>query len=173
MSWAALTSSAVWGIELTHWEVTSNGPDETHALGRRCGELAEAGLIMLLKGDLGAGKTCFAQGVGAGLGVPESTPVTSPSYTLLNIHLGRIPLYHFDLYRLSQVDDLADLGYDEYAEGSGLTLVEWANRMTDSLEASVSVTVERLAEQQRRFCFDAMDDEGGVFLEQLQRLYRA
>lgn len=171
VSLAVWTSSAAWGIELQHWEMTSNGPDETQALGRRCGEIAGAGLIVLLKGNLGAGKTCFAQGVAAGLGVPESSPVTSPSYTLLNVHQGRIPLYHFDLYRLSQVDDLADLGYDEYAEGSGLTLVEWANRMTESLEASVSVTIERLSEQQRRLCFDAMDEEGAAFLEQLQRLF--
>lgn len=130
-------------------------------------ELVGPGLVLLLNGPLGAGKTCFAQGFAKGLGVPSATPVTSPSYTLLNIHQGRLPLYHFDLYRLSQVDDLADLGYDEYAEGEGLTLVEWADRMTSPLDASVSVSIDPLGEKQRRLCFDAMDDRGAALLVQL------
>ena len=92
-------------------ETTTSGPEETRGLGKHLGELTLAGLVVLLNGDLGAGKTCFAQGVGTGLGVASSSPVTSPSYTLLNIHQGRLPFYHFDLYRLSQVDDLADLGF--------------------------------------------------------------
>ena len=149
------------------WETTTGGPEETRAQGQRLGEIAYAGLIVLLNGDLGAGKTCFAQGVAFGLGVSSATPVTSPSYTLLNIHQGRIPLYHFDLYRLSQGDDLADLGYDEFAEGNGLTLVEWADRMTGALTASVAVFIEDLTEQQRKLRFDALDDRGEKLLEQL------
>jgi tRNA threonylcarbamoyladenosine biosynthesis protein TsaE len=136
-------------------------------LGQLLGELAGAGLVVLLNGDLGAGKTCFAQGVARGLGVSQATPVTSPSYTLLNIHHGRLPLYHFDLYRLSQVDDLAELGYDEFAEGDGLTLVEWADRMTATLSASVSILIEHLAERQRRLRFDALDARGETLLQQL------
>ncbi len=147
--------------------MTSAGPEETRALGQLFGKLADAGLVVLLNGDLGAGKTCFAQGVALGLGVSSASPVTSPSYTLLNIHHGRIPLYHFDLYRLSQVDDLADLGYDEFAEGEGLTLVEWADRMTDALSASVVVDIEHLTEWQRRLRFDALDDCGKKLLEHL------
>ncbi len=147
--------------------MTSAGPEETRALGQLFGKLADAGLVVLLNGDLGAGKTCFAQGVALGLGVSSASPVTSPSYTLLNIHHGRIPLYHFDLYRLSQVDDLADLGYDEFAEGDGLTLVEWADRMTDALSASVVVNIEHFTERQRRLRFDALDDCGKKLLEHL------
>jgi tRNA threonylcarbamoyladenosine biosynthesis protein TsaE len=105
--------------------------------------------------------------VASGLGVSPASPVTSPSYTLLNIHHGRLPLYHFDLYRLSQVDDLAELGYDEFAEGDGLTLVEWADRMTAALSASVSIFIEYLAERQRRLRFDALDDRGETLLQQL------
>ncbi|NOR50280.1 MAG: tRNA (adenosine(37)-N6)-threonylcarbamoyltransferase complex ATPase subunit type 1 TsaE [Desulfuromonadales bacterium] len=142
-------------------------PEDTRALGQLLGGLAGAGLVVLLNGDLGAGKTCFAQGVASGLGVSPASPVTSPSYTLLNIHHGRLPLYHFDLYRLSQVDDLAELGYDEFAEGDGLTLVEWADRMTAALSASVSIFIEYLAEQQRRLRFDALDDRGETLLQQL------
>jgi len=157
---------------LERWETTTGAPEETRELGRRLGEFALAGLVVLLNGDLGAGKTCFSQGVAGGLGVSPTTPVTSPSYTLLNIHYGRLPLYHFDLYRLSQVDDLADLGYDEFAEGDGLTLVEWADRMTETLVASVDVFIEHLSEQQRKFCFHALDDQGRAILAQLEESAR-
>ena len=136
-------------------------------MGRFFGDIAVAGLVVLLNGDLGAGKTCFAQGVAKGLGVAGNSPVTSPTYTLLNIHQGRLPLYHFDLYRLSQVDDLADLGYDEFAEGDGMTLVEWADRMNDALSASLSVSIEYLDEERRQFCFTALDGKGSNILEQL------
>lgn len=152
---------------MQRWEIISARPEDTRALGQLLGELAGAGLVVLLNGDLGAGKTCFAQGVASGLGVSPASPVTSPSYTLLNIHHGRLPLYHFDLYRLSQVDDLAELGYDEFAEGDGLTLVEWADRMTAALSASVSIFIEYLAERQRRLRFDALDDRGETLLQQL------
>ena len=152
---------------MQRWEIISTSPEDTRALGRLLGELAGAGLVVLLNGDLGAGKTCFAQGVAGGLGVSSVSPVTSPSYTLLNIHHGRLPLYHFDLYRLSQVDDLEELGYDEFAEGDGLTLVEWADRMTAALSSSVSILIEHLAERQRRLRFDALDARGETLLQQL------
>lgn len=147
--------------------MTTGAPEETRDLGRLLGELAVPGLVVLLHGDLGAGKTCFAQGVARGLAVSSASPVTSPSYTLLNIHHGRLPLYHFDLYRLAQVDDLDDLGYDEFAEGDGLTLVEWADRMTGELAASVAVCIEPLAGQQRKLRFDALDERGRELLGQL------
>jgi tRNA threonylcarbamoyladenosine biosynthesis protein TsaE len=149
------------------WETTTEAPESTRKLGRFLGELACAGMVVLLSGDLGAGKTCFAQGVADGLGVSTASPVTSPSYTLLNIHHGRLPLYHFDLYRLSQVDDLEDLGYDEFAGGDGLTLVEWADRMAGSLSASVAVSIDHLDELKRGFRFDALDGHGKKLLEQL------
>ena len=152
---------------MQRWETTTGSPEETRDLGRLFGEFVVAGQVVLLSGDLGAGKTCFAQGVASGLGVSSASPVTSPSYTLLNVHYGRLPLYHFDLYRLSQVDDLADLGYDEFAEGDGLTLVEWADRMTDALVASIDVFIEHLSEQHRKLCFNALDDRGRDLLSKL------
>lgn len=154
-------------------ETITSAFEETRALGQRLGELAPAGLVVLLNGNLGAGKTCFAQGVAMGLGVPAGTPVTSPTYTLLNIHLGRLHLYHFDLYRLSRVDDLTDLGYDEFAEGDGVTLVEWADRMTDTLPASLSVSIERTHEERRLFRFEAFDPRGRELLQQLSRCCHA
>jgi len=152
---------------LQSWQITTGSASETRQLGQLFGGLAEAGLVVLLSGQLGAGKTCFAQGVGTGLGLAPSSPVTSPSYTLLNIHQGRLPFYHFDLYRLTQVDDLADLGYDEYAEGDGLTMVEWADRMTGALSSSIDVAIESLGGEQRKIRFVARDDRGAELLGQL------
>jgi len=160
-------------MTLQCWEITTGSASETRELGRLFGGLAEAGLVVLLSGQLGAGKTCFAQGVGAGLGVALSSPVTSPSYTLLNIHQGHFPFYHFDLYRLAQVDDLADLGYDEYAEGEGLTLVEWADRMSGALMSSLDVAIESLGGERRRLHFAARDDRGAELLGQLVQKWTA
>ncbi len=154
---------------MERWQTTTGSPEATRDLGRLLGEFAVAGLVVLLNGDLGAGKTCFAQGVASGLEVSSASPVTSPSYTLLNIHQGRLPLYHFDLYRLSQVDDLTDLGYDDFAEGDGLTLVEWADRMTEVLPASVDVFIEHSSEQQRKLSFKALDGRGRDLLDHLAK----
>jgi tRNA threonylcarbamoyladenosine biosynthesis protein TsaE len=152
---------------LQSWQITTGSARETRQLGQLFGSLAEAGLVVLLSGQMGAGKTCFAQGVGTGLGVAPSSPVTSPSYTLLNVHQGRFPFYHFDLYRLTQIDDLADLGYDEYAEGDGLTMVEWADRMTGALSSSINVAIESLGGERRKIHFMAGDDRGAELLGQL------
>jgi len=160
-------------MTLQCWEITTGSARETRQLGQLFGGLAEAGLVVLLSGKLGAGKTCFAQGVGDGLGVASSSPVTSPSYTLLNIHQGQFPFYHFDLYRLAQVDDLADLGYDEYAEGEGLTLVEWADRMNGVLVSSLEIAIESLGGERRTLHFAARDDRGAEILGQLVRQWAA
>ena len=149
---------------MREWTTLSAGPQETRELGRRLGKLARKGLVVLLSGDLGAGKTCFAQGVADGLGIPADTPVTSPSYTLLNIHYGRLPLYHFDLYRLSAVADLEELGYDEVAEGDGITLVEWADRLSVPLPASLRVELRHLDANRRELRFQAVDDDGAKLL---------
>lgn len=151
------------------WLAVTGGPQETRALGRRLGQLARPGLVVLLAGELGAGKTCFAQGVADGLGVPAGSPVTSPSYTLLNIHQGRFPLYHFDLYRLAAVDDLEDLGYDEIAEGDGVTLVEWADRLSTPLPASLRIVLTRVDEIRRELRFEAADAVGRELLAALAK----
>lgn len=149
------------------WTTVTAGPEVTRTLGGALGKLARPGLVVLLAGDLGTGKTCFAQGVADGLGVPVGTPVTSPSYTLLNIHHGRLPLYHFDLYRLSSVADLEDLGYDEVAEGDGITLVEWADRLAAPPPASLRIELRRLAATRREVCFTACDRVGEELLAAL------
>lgn len=113
------------------WELLSSGPEMTRGLGALFGEWSSPGSALFLSGDLGAGKTCFSQGVAGGLGVPADVPVTSPSYTLLNLYDGRLKLYHFDLYRLGHVDELEEIGFDDCLSGGGVTLVEWLDRFPE------------------------------------------
>ncbi|HKS70610.1 MAG TPA: tRNA (adenosine(37)-N6)-threonylcarbamoyltransferase complex ATPase subunit type 1 TsaE, partial [Ktedonobacterales bacterium] len=104
----------------------SASPEATHALGERLGHLLGSGDIVLLTGDLGAGKTALAQGIARGLGV--AGPVSSPTFTILKEYEGRIPLYHFDLYRIEDPDELEALGFGDYFYGDGVSVVEWAER---------------------------------------------
>jgi tRNA threonylcarbamoyladenosine biosynthesis protein TsaE len=106
--------------------ITSQSVVRTRALGRALGELARAGDVVLLEGALGAGKTAFTQGIGLGLGV--SATINSPTFTILKEYEGRIPLYHFDLYRLEAPDELYELGFEDYFHGEGVCVVEWAER---------------------------------------------
>lgn len=116
---------------------TTKSPDETFELARNFAKKLKVGDILALVGELGAGKTCFVQGLTAGLGVPKDTYVRSPSFTLMNEYSGgRISLYHFDFYRLEEAGELADLGLDEYFYGDGVTVVEWADRFPGAMPKS-------------------------------------
>ncbi|NLH49141.1 MAG: tRNA (adenosine(37)-N6)-threonylcarbamoyltransferase complex ATPase subunit type 1 TsaE [Myxococcales bacterium] len=107
----------------------THSENETRALAARLAGLLRPGDVLALVGDLGAGKTRFVQGLARGLGVPEDVPVTSPTFTLLaTFRQGRLPLFHFDLYRLANEDDLARIGAEEYLWGEGVAAVEWAER---------------------------------------------
>ena len=108
--------------------VSTYSVTETQSIAKQLGVLVEAGDVILLFGDLGAGKTTFIQGLAEGLAICED--VTSPTYTLIQEYLdGRVPLYHFDPYRLSGAEDVADLGFEEYLERGGVVVVEWAERL--------------------------------------------
>ena len=110
----------------------TNSPEETFALGRKIGENAREGSVFCLSGDLGAGKTVFTQGLAAGLGVSE--PVSSPTFTILQVYEGgRCPLYHFDVYRIGDGEEMYELGYEEYFFGEGVCLIEWASRIQEIL----------------------------------------
>jgi tRNA threonylcarbamoyladenosine biosynthesis protein TsaE len=113
--------------------VISHGPEETEELGKRLGQLLAPGDFIALRGELGAGKTRFVNGVARGLGIPPTVPITSPTFTLLNIYEGRLPLYHFDLYRLAGDDDVVDLGFADYFADQGVSLVEWSERLSTEL----------------------------------------
>ncbi len=102
---------------------SSASPEATRTFARKLSERLQAGDVVLLQGNLGAGKTEFVKGMAEGFGVTE--PVTSPTFALLNLYQGRIPVYHFDLYRLTRAEELYEIGFDEFVGGGGLALVEW------------------------------------------------
>lgn len=113
---------------------TSRDPAATRALGQTIGELLAAGDVLCLAGDLGAGKTLLVQGLAAGLGVTDD--VTSPTFTILQVYDGgRLPLYHFDLYRLDDDNQLEDVGFSEYTGGRGAAVIEWADKFADAMPA--------------------------------------
>ncbi len=112
----------------------THSADETRALAERLGRRLVAGDVLCLQGDLGAGKTTWTQGLARGLGVPDSDPVNSPTFMLLAEHRGgRVPLFHFDVYRLDSSAGLYDLAFDEYLDGEGVVVIEWADRIADAL----------------------------------------
>ena len=104
----------------------TNSPEETWALAARLADELIPGTVMALHGDLGAGKTCFVQGLAAALGIDE--PITSPTYTLIGEYEGRLPLHHIDLYRISGPEEVLGLGIEEYFDANGITAIEWAER---------------------------------------------
>lgn len=105
----------------------------TFDLGKQLGEQLQPGNLVAFTGDLGAGKTCCIQGIAVGLGVANRSVVTSPTYTIIHEYQGRLPVYHFDVYRLERPEDLYDVGYEEYFYGSGVTVIEWADRISGLL----------------------------------------
>ncbi len=113
-------------------KLESASPDETESIAEEIAKEAKAGSIYTLSGDLGAGKTVFARGFARGLGI--MSPVTSPTFTLVNEYKkGRLPLYHFDVYRLGEAEELYDTGFEDYLENGGVVLIEWAERIEELL----------------------------------------
>ncbi len=128
------------GNSMEFWE--SHSEEETRRIARELGQQAEAGEIYCLDGDLGTGKTVFAKGFAEGLGVRET--VTSPTFTLVREYKGRIPLYHFDVYRIRDSEELLELGYEDYFFGEGVCLIEWPERISELLPERVStVTIKK------------------------------
>lgn len=117
--------------------------EETFAFGKRIGQLAEPGQVFTLVGDLGVGKTVFTQGVANGLGITE--PISSPTFTIIQIYEeGRIPFYHFDVYRIGDIEEMEEIGYDDYFFGEGICLIEWANLIEEILPKDIAaITIEK------------------------------
>ena len=139
----------------------TNSPSETEAVGAALGAVLQPGTVLAYRGDLGAGKTAFTRGLAKGLGCTDL--VTSPTYTIVNEYLsGRIPLFHFDMYRLASSDDLWDIGWEDYLERGGVCAVEWSENVEDALEGAITITIEKLGEDSRRITI-----EGGDFLADL------
>ena len=135
---------------------TTNSPEQTEALGAALAKVLPAGTILAYRGDLGAGKTAFTRGLARGLGYRDM--VTSPTYTIVKEYLGgRLPLFHFDMYRLRCAEDLWDIGWDDYLDRGGICAVEWSENVAEAMEDPVTVTIEKLGDTSRRITI-----EGGV-----------
>ena len=139
----------------------THSPEETEKIGQALGAVLPAGSIIAYTGDLGAGKTAFTRGLARGLGYRE--PVTSPTYTIVNEYLGgRLPLFHFDMYRLASSEDLFDIGWEDYLDRGGICAVEWSENVTDALENPIFIRIEKLGGDDRRITL-----EGGECLAAL------
>ena len=122
--------------------VITKSPEQTELLGKKLAELLRPGDVIAYYGDLGAGKTAFTRGLAAGLGIREA--VTSPTYTIVNEYLsGRMPLFHFDMYRLSSSEELFDIGWEDYLARGGVCAVEWSENVEDALTGAISITIEK------------------------------
>lgn len=127
-------------------QITTHSADETQALGQKLASRLAPGDVIAYFGDLGAGKTAFTRGLAQGLGITD--PVTSPTYTIVNEYLsGRIPLFHFDMYRLSSSDELFDIGWEDYISRGGVCAVEWSENVEDALQDAIRVTIEKDADE--------------------------
>ena len=147
----------------------SGSEEQTMELGAALGRAAAAGLTVLLTGDLGAGKTVFAKGIARGLMI-DPADVTSPTYVLCREYAGRLPLYHFDLYRLSSADEVYEIGWQEYAEGRGVTVVEWPERLDDLAPGdALTVTINTEGEHTRRISLRAGGEGSGYCLDRMGR----
>ena len=134
-------------------EFITHSPEETEKIGEALAKSLQPGTILAYRGDLGAGKTAFTRGLARGLGCKET--VTSPTYTIVNEYLGgRLPLFHFDMYRLASSDDLWDIGWEDYLDREGVCAVEWSENVQDAMEDAVTVTIEKLGETTRRIIIE-------------------
>ena len=123
-------------------QITTHSADETQAIGQRLAKRLLPGDVIAYFGDLGAGKTALTRGIAQGLGVTDL--VTSPTYTIVNEYLtGRIPLFHFDMYRLGSSDELFDIGWEDYLARGGVCAVEWSENVEDALRDAIHITIEK------------------------------
>ncbi len=153
-------------LNMSYLELISHSPEQTQKLGRCIGQLAVAGDVFLLVGDLGAGKTCLTQGIAWGLNIKEYT--MSPSFVIMRELYGRLPLYHIDLYRLDRIDEIADLGLDDYLYGKGVCVIEWAEKALSILPIEhLLIKISYLSDTGRSFQIEA---SGKRYLEIVTQL---
>lgn len=130
----------------------ATSPDDTFNFGKRLAPLLEDGDVICLSGDLGAGKTLLAQGIVAGLGIDEM--VTSPTFTVLQVYQGTIPVYHYDLYRLNRPEELLDIGFEDYIGSGSITLIEWPDKFPSYMPDSLWITLTAQAGNAREITFE-------------------
>ena len=136
----------------------THSPAETERLGEKLAEKLTPGAVLAYRGELGAGKTAFTRGLARGLGYTD--PVTSPTYTIVNEYLGgRLPLYHFDMYRLSSAEDLWDIGWEDYLDRGGVCAVEWSENVAEALPDAITVTIRKVDDTTRQITVEGADYE--------------
>ena len=144
-------------------EFITTSPAQTEAVGQALGAVLKPGTVLAYEGDLGAGKTAFTRGLARGLGATEQ--VTSPTYTVVNEYLsGRMPLFHFDMYRLSCAEDLWDIGWEDYLDRGGVCAVEWSENVAEAMEDAIRVRIEKTGPQTRRITIEGWDALAAVSL---------
>jgi tRNA threonylcarbamoyladenosine biosynthesis protein TsaE len=149
------------GVSRDDITVISDSPQETYNFGKFLGENLQPGNLVALSGELGAGKTCLTQGIARGLGVPEEYLVASPTFTIINEYPGRLTLYHLDLYRLSGVRDLDEIGYEDCFNDHGVVVIEWAEKIKEVLpERSLFIAITYIDENRRKIVLTPND--GGI-----------
>lgn len=149
------------------WTCETQSVEETQHLGSTLGSVLEAGSVLALSGNLGAGKTHFTQGIATGLGVDRRL-VNSPTFSLVQEYAGRLPVFHFDTYRLKNLDEFIDLGFDEYLSLRGVCIIEWAERVTEVLPTDrLGIRITTIGETARQFDWQA---GGEVSRRTLQKL---
>ncbi len=152
--------------EMEPLKLISHSPEQTQYLGTYLGKLAQAGDIFLLTGDLGTGKTCLTQGIAWGLGVIEYA--FSPSFVIVREYHGRLPLYHIDLYRLDHLEEIVDLGLDDYFYGSGICVIEWADKALTTLPPeNLLIKLTFTAETQRSLYLEPKGKRYSQIVEQI------
>lgn len=135
----------------------TNSPEQTEALGEALGRRLPPGSVVAYRGDLGAGKTAFTRGLARGLGCTDL--VTSPTYTIVNEYLsGRMPLFHFDMYRLKSAEDLWDIGWEDYLDRGGVCAVEWSENVQSAMEDAITVSIEKLGQDARLLTIEGGED---------------
>jgi tRNA threonylcarbamoyladenosine biosynthesis protein TsaE len=150
-------------------ELESQSAEKTQELGMHLGRLASAGDIYLLEGSLGTGKTCLTQGIAWGLGIQEYA--LSPSFVIVRELYGRLPLYHIDLYRLDNIEEIADLGLDEYLYGNGVSVIEWAEKGISHLpRENLLVRISYISDTRRRLKFSASGERYFALLDQVKQM---
>ncbi|MBD9185002.1 MAG: tRNA (adenosine(37)-N6)-threonylcarbamoyltransferase complex ATPase subunit type 1 TsaE [Clostridiales bacterium] len=136
----------------------THSPAETERLGEKLAEKLTPGAVLAYRGELGAGKTAFTRGLARGLGYTD--PVTSPTYTIVNEYLGgRLPLFHFDMYRLSSAEDLWDIGWEDYLDRGGVCAVEWSENVAEALPDAITVTIRKVDDTTRQITVEGADYE--------------
>jgi len=149
--------------------IITKSPEETNNLGEKISKIIKPGDLLAFYGELGVGKTCFIQGISQGLKVKDY--VTSPSFTIINEYQGNVPIYHFDLFRLNNAEEILEFGYEEYFNGEGLIVIEWAEKIEQFLpKEHLKIDIKFKDRYKRTISFIPQGDRFNNLLEELNRI---